>query len=269
MKFIVFIVVVNLVVIYVALTMNPAIYIHEPKIKYDIRSNNFYVVISGEGWFNPPSFITVDHIVVELFVGNITLEIARVNLTSNNTPILFEFNTSREFRSEEFNVTIFPDVRLYVNVKGYVPIPANVVALDHNGCYILFYYLPEQLNTTIQLCYYYVDPVLTIVNGEPGELKVLLEVIHVDGNTSSEEYIIKQSSNISTKFPGVIRPLIKQEKIIYSLFDIKIENGKVYLRLSNLIHIVIIVINTPFLISAVRICGKKQVHGRKSLRKRA
>gem|GEM_PF-4132182 len=268
-KFTVFIVVVNLLVVYVALAMDPVIHVHEPRIEYDVHSSDYYVVISGEGWFKPPLFINVDHALVELLVGNITLQLAWINLTSDNTPVLFEFNTSREFRSEELNVSVFPEVKLYVDLKGYVPIPANAVALDHNGCYILFYYLAEQLNTTVQLCYYYVDPVLTIINSEPADLKALLETLYVDGKASSKEYVVKRNSNMSIEFSGVTKILIREEKMAYPLFEIKVENGKAYLRLSNLIYVVIAVIDISLLLSAVKICGRKQVHKRKPRRKQA
>lgn len=248
------IIVINVITVAVALLVNPILYSWTAGLKYDVQSESFYVVITGEGWVAPPPRIDTRYVDVKLIIGNATMDLTRVDLTIDVYPVVFDFNVSRVFKSEEFNVSVFPDVKLYVDIRGYVPFPASVITVLNNGCYLLLYYLPEQLNTTVNLCYYYVNPTLTIFNEESGDVEVLLELHKGDGSTTMEQYVVKQKSTRSIQFNEIIRPLVREEKLKYMFFEVVLEDGKPALRLLNVLHVLIVAWNSVSVFIALVLC---------------
>ncbi|MEM4762860.1 MAG: hypothetical protein QXH78_02375 [Desulfurococcaceae archaeon] len=267
LRFIVLVMIVNLILLLIVLLLDPTLYSWTPSLRYNVFSEDLYVIFAGEGWVAPPPYMQMENIDVKLIIGNTTMDLTRVNLTPNITPVLFEFNVSREFRRDEFNISLFPDVKLYIDIKGYVPIPASLVTIMDNGCYLLHYYLPGQLNATINLCYFYINPTLTISNGESGNLEVILELHRSDGGTIVEKYIVKPHDVEITQYTGLIRPLIRKEKLKYMLFDATIEDDKSTIRLSNVQHIVFTVVNLLLLLTALISCRSRSIRNRSAFTK--
>jgi hypothetical protein len=171
---------VNLVAVAVVGFLIPEVGLGEAFIELKTWVDRVRVEVNLSGQFVLRLYKPLENVSVSLLIGNYTMGPFKVDIVDTGVQRigLIDVKSVQELPYSYFsNISLLTDVRLRVNIPGFEPFMSTSLNYVGGGCYEYLYMLPSlDLNTTVYLCYYYLDPYIEINNGESSELVATFEI---------------------------------------------------------------------------------------------
>ena len=236
---------VNIVAVAVVGLLIPEVGLGEAFIELKTWVDRVRVEANLSGQFVLRLYKPPENVSVSLLIGNYTMGPFNVDIVDTGVQKigLIDIKSVQELSYSYFsNISFLTDVRLRVNIEAFEPFMSTRLNYVGGGCYEYLYLLPSlDLNTTVYLCYYYLDPYIEINNGESSELVATFEIRGVN-YSRLEEITVQPRANYSRRILGYVKPPLQPRELKLSnfLYWVDVREGYKVLDMRRNIHLVLI-----------------------------